>query len=251
MEIGFFLKKLITFFVEPFGLVFTLLAIGIYFLFSENNKEKKNANRFLGVGFLLLFLFSYTPFSNMLVQNLEDKYPKYDYKQNITYIHVLGFGHNDDFTQPLSSMIGGDGMKRVLEGIIIHRKIPNSKLIFTGYAGHTSQTTAQMNANLALALGVKKEDIIINGEPKDTAEEAQFTKTLVADNPFVLVTSATHMPRSMKLFNSLGLHPIAAPTAFRKRKIHTYFPVPSVSSIKNAQVAMHEYIGMLYNKLRG
>jgi len=249
MEIGFFLKKLITFFVEPFGLVFTLLAIGVYFLYTEYTKEKKNTKRFLGFGFFLLFLFSYTPFSNMLVKNLEDKYTKYDYTHEITYIHVLGSGHNDDFTQPISSMIDGDGMKRVLEGIIIHKRIPNSKLIFTGYAGHTSQTTAQMNANLALALGVKKEDMIINGMPKDTAQEAKFTKTLVGDKPFVLVTSATHMPRSMGLFESLGLHPIAAPTAFRKQKVR-YFIEPKVESILNAQVAMHEYIGMLWNKLR-
>jgi len=250
MEIGFFIKKLITFFVEPFGLVFTLLAIGIYFLFSKSSKEKKNAKIFLGFGFTLLFLFSYTPFSNMLVKNLEDKYHKYDYTQKITYIHVLGSGHNDDFTQPLSSMIGSDGMKRVLEGIIIYKRTPNSKLIFTGYAGGASQTTAQINANLALALGVKKEDMIINGEPKDTAEEAKFTKTLVGDKPFVLVTSATHMSRSMGLFESLDLHPIAAPTAFRKKKIHSYFPKPDAGSIINAQVAMHEYIGMLWNKLR-
>jgi uncharacterized SAM-binding protein YcdF (DUF218 family) len=187
----------------------------------------------------------------MLVKNLEDRYTKYDYKQSITYIHVLGSGHNDDFTQPLSSMIGSDGMKRVLEGIIIYKKTPNSKLIFTGYAGNTSESTAQMNANLALALGVKQEDMIINPKPKDTAQEAEFTKTLVSDKPFVLVTSATHMPRSMKLFESLGLHPIAAPTAFRKKKINDYFPIPDAYSIVNAQVAMHEYIGMLWNKLRG
>jgi uncharacterized SAM-binding protein YcdF (DUF218 family) len=250
MEIGFFLKKLITFFVEPFGMVFTLLLIGMYFLFTEYGKTKRNAKRFLGLGFFLLFLFSYTPFSNMLVENLEDKYHKYDYKEKITYIHVLGSGHNDDFTQPLSSMIGSDGMKRVLEGIIIHKKTPNSKLIFTGYAGDASETTAQMNANLALALGVKKEDMIVNGEPKDTAEEAKFTKSLVGDSPFVLVTSATHMPRSMALFTSLNLHPIAAPTAFRKQKIHSYFPHPNAKNIVSSQVAMHEYIGMLWNKLK-
>lgn len=251
MEIGFFLKKLITFFIEPFGLVFSLLAIGIYFLFVVNDKKKRYAKIFLGFGFTLLFVFSYTPFSNMLVKNLEDKYPKYDYKQEVTYIHVLGSGHNDDFTQPLSSMIGSDGMKRVIEGIVIHKKIPNSKMIFTGYAGNTSQSTAQMNANLALALGVKEEDMIVNSQPRDTAEEARFTKTLVNEKAFVLVTSATHMPRSMGLFLSQGLNPIAAPTAFRKQKINTYLPIANANSIVNSQVAIHEYIGMLWNKLRG
>ena len=148
-------------------------------------------------------------------------------------------------------MIGSDGMKRVIEGVIIHKRTPNSKLIFTGFSGGASETTAQINANLALALGVKQENMIINGTPRDTAEETLFTKTLVKDETFVLVTSATHMVRSMKLFESLELHPIAAPTAFRKRKINNYIPIPYARSIVNSQVAMHEYIGMLWNKLRG
>ena len=167
MDIGFFLKKFITFFIEPFGLIFTLFSIGIYFLFFEKSKRKTYAKRFISLAFGSLVLFSYEPFSNFLVQSLEDRYKKYDYKEDITYIHVLGSGHNDDFTQPLSSMIDSDGMKRVLEGVIIHKQTPNSKLIFTGYGGKSSETTAQMNANLALALGVKQEDIIINGTPRD------------------------------------------------------------------------------------
>jgi uncharacterized SAM-binding protein YcdF (DUF218 family) len=179
----------------------------------------------------------------MLVKNLEDRYEKYDYKKDIKYIHVLGSGHHDDFSQPISSILTDDATKRVLEGVIIHKNTPNSKIIFTGYAGHTSTSTAEINAKLALALGVKKEDIIINSQPKDTAQEAEFTKTLLGDEPFVLVTSATHMPRSMKLFESLGLHPI------RKVKVR-YIIEPRVSSIYNAQIAMHEYLGMFYNNLR-
>jgi len=248
MDLGFLLKKFVTFFVEPYGMILSFLVLGIYFLFT--NKEKF-AKIFLSLSLFLLLLFSYQPFSNFLVKNLENQYPKYDYKHDIKYIHVLGVGHNTDKSQPLSSHNSNAGTKRVLEGIIIHLKTPNSKLIFTGYEGYTNVGTGQMHADLAMALGVKEENIIINNLPKDTKEEAIYTKTLVADKEFVLVTSATHMPRSMRLFKSLGLNPIPAPTAFYKDEESEYLRTPDINYLYNSRVAIHEYIGMLWSIIKG
>lgn len=248
MEIGFYLKKFITFFVEPYGMVLSLFILGLYFLFV---KKEKMAKVFLSASFGFLFLFSYPPFSNFLVKNLENQYPKYEYTSDIKYIHVLGNGHNGDESQPLSSQISDGGLKRVLEGVLIHKQIEGSKLIFTGYEGNTNTPIAIMNARLAMALGVKKEDIIINGNPKDTKEEAIFTKSILSDKAFILVTSATHMPRSMKLFKSLGLNPIPAPTNFYKDEITGFLDAPNVEAFRESKIAMHEYIGILWSKLRG
>lgn len=248
MSLGLFLKKFITFFVEPFGIVFTLLALGLIFLYI---KREMQAKLFFSLSFFFLFLFSYPPFSNYLVQNLENQYPKYDYKQDVKYIHVLGNGHNTDKTQPISSNLSDGGTKRVLEGVIIHKQTPNSKIIFTGYAGYTSETNAVMNSRLASALGVSKKDMIINGVPTDTREEALFTKTLVGSEPFVLVTSATHMPRSMMLFQSQGLNPIAAPTNFYKSEFRGYLRAPAPIYFHISTIAIHEYLGILWAKIRG
>ncbi len=247
MELGFYLKKVISYFLEPFGMLLILFFIGIYYLFSNKSSHSKF---YISLSFVLLLLFSYPPFSNFLIQNLENKYPKYDYKSDIKYIHVLGSGHNDDVTQPLTSQVGRASIKRDLEGIIIHLNSKNSKIIFTGYAGTTNITTAKMNAKLALALGVDVKNIIVNGDPKDTREEAVFTKSIIANEAFVLVTSASHMPRSMMIFQSLGLNPIPAPTDFYKDKDSTYFEAPSIDSFKVSQVAIHEYIGILWVKLK-
>jgi len=247
MEVGFFLKKFITFFVEPLGMILLLFVLGLYYLFVNKNSLAKV---FLSLSLGLLLLFSYEPFSNFLVKNLENQYTKYEYKQDINYIHVLGNGHNTDSSQPLSSHLGSAGTKRVLEGVIIHFKTPDSKLIFTGYEGETDVATARMNADLAIALGVKEENIIINGNPKDTKEEAEFTKKFLGSEPFVLVTSATHMPRSMRLFKSLGLNPIPAPTDFHKKDFKGYLQAPEISSLENSRIAMHEYIGILWAKIR-
>ena len=248
MNLGFLLKKFVSFFVEPLGLVVTLLALGLYLL---HVKRERFAKVILSSGLFLLLLFSYPPFANFLVRNLENQYPKFDYKEHVKYIHVLGNEHNTDPTQPISSQISSGGTKRVIEGVIIHKQMPNSKIIFTGYAGDTNTTNALMNAKLAHALGVAYKDMIINGKPVDTKEEALFAKTIIGDEPFVVVTSATHMPRAMMLFTSLGMHPIPAPTNYYKSEFRGYLREPSPFYFYVSSLAIHEYLGILWTKIRG
>ena len=241
----FLLKKFLTFFIEPFGLVVTLMVVGLYFL---HKKRLHFAKIFLFGGFSLLLLFSFEPFSHFLLKNLEGRYPKYNYKTSVKYIHVLGGGHNTDPAQPLSSHLSDASTKRVLEGVIIHKRLPDTKLIFTGYEGSTSTPTAFMNAQLAIALGVDEKELLINPAPRDTKEEALFAKTIVKNEPFILVTSASHMPRAMLLFESLGMHPIPAPTDFHSN--NTPDIIPSLGSFYRSQTAIHEYIGIVWAKIR-
>jgi len=252
MEFAFLLKKFVSFFVEPFGIVVTLFVFGLYFFYI---KKKSRAELFLASSLFLLLLFSYPPFANFLVEPLESKYAKFEYQdfnnsQDIKYIHVLGNGHTTDKTQPISSQLSDGGTKRVLEGVIIHKNIANSTLIFTGYKGKTETPNAVMNARLASSLGVSKEDMMINGLPVDTKEEALFTQKIVGEKPFILVTSATHMPRAMMLFESLGMHPIAAPTNFHKGEFLGYLRAPAPIYFHISSVAFHEYLGMLWSKLK-
>lgn len=237
---------MIAYFLEPLGMTLALFIIGLFFLFRNKYLFSKI---FLSLSFSLLFLYSYPPFANFLVTHLENKYPKYDYKSDAKYIHVLGNGHHTDDSQPLSSQLTEATIKRDLEGILIHFNTPGSKLIFTGYKGLTEITAAKMNQKLALELGVKPENIIINGLPKDTKEEALFIKSLIKNEDFILVTSATHMPRSMLLFKSLGLNPIPAPTNYHTTEFDGYLRLPTTGDFEKSRIAIHEYIGILWSML--
>ena len=97
---------------------------------------------------------------------------------------------------------------------------------------------------------VEKDAMVLFGLPKDTKEEALFTKGLVRKKPFILVTSATHMPRAMKIFKNLGLNPIPAPTDFHKGEFKGYLRKPSAYHFNLSEIAMHEYIGILWEKLK-
>ena len=69
-------------------------------------------------------------------------------------------------------------------------------------------------AEVAKALGVKQEDLILESESNDTINEARLIKSIVGNDTFILVTSASHMPRSMGMFKKLGMQPIPAPTGY-------------------------------------
>jgi len=244
--VAFYLKKILSFFLEPYGFILALLFVSLVLLYRRKVRYVTYTLLFL---FVYIFLLAYPPFSNLLVAPLEERYASYEYNATISYVHVLGNGNSNDYTQPLSSLASDATLKRVVEGIIIYKKQPGVKLIFSGYAGSSSLANAILNKKIAMELGVKECDIIIDPTAKDTKEEALFAKSIVANKPFVVVTSAMHMPRAMRLFESVGLHPIAAPADFEKENIDTLLRKPTLHHLQNSQKAIHEYLGILWSML--
>ena len=76
-------------------------------------------------------------------------------------------------------------------------------------------------------------------------------RDIVLDDPFVLVTSATHMKRAVALFNFHGLDPIPAPTYFLIKESDRVTPMPSSGSLGKSEAAFHEYLGIVWANLMG
>mgnify|MGYP005654535111 CR=1 FL=1 len=62
--------------------------------------------------------------------------------------------------------------------------------------------------------GVDRENIIIEKKARDTKDHPIYVKEIVGKDKFVLVRSASHMPRAMGLFKKHGMEPIPAPTDY-------------------------------------
>lgn len=244
----FFLKKLISSFLAPLSLGLFLLFLGLFYLYI---KSYKRAKVFLSLGFIWIVLISYAPFSNTIIQPLENNYTRFESKnhQNISYIAVLGSYHHSNEKFSVVSQGSGVGLQRLNEGISIYKKYPQSKLILTGYKGHDKLSHAIVQKNIAIALGVPSKDIIINSNPKDTKEEAIIIKRIVKTDSFVLVTSAAHMTRAIQIFNQIGLTPIAAPTNYLGLNFK-FISRLRASEIQKTESAMHEYFGIVYYKLK-
>ena len=216
----------------PLSIGLILALIGLFYLYKNSFKKAK---LFLTLSIVWIAIISYSPFANFLLEPLESKYSKLEkIPQDIQYILLLG----------------GDQQNRGWEALRLYNKIPNSKIITSGYEGRYAIAEAIKTANILVELGIPKKDIIIHDKPKDTKEEAIKIKSVLKDKPFILVTSHYHMPRAIALFNKEGLYPIPAPTD-RLDKGSKYLSIPSGGDLIKTEIAMHEYIGLLWAKLRG
>jgi len=212
------------------GIFFALLAL--WFLHKENIKKAK---KYLYFSILWIALVSYAPFASLMLYPLEKVYPKLEkIPSNIEYILFLG----------------GDKEKRGWEVLRLYQKIPNVKIITSGYALHDHISEADKTAKLLIEAGIKKEDILTQSKVKDTQEEAQEMRKRVGEKAFILVTSAYHMPRAMKFFKQEGLNPIPAPSNFNNPDEDGIFSVFQSKQLRKTEHAWHEYLGLLWMSIK-
>jgi len=234
----------------PLGVIF--IAIGLFFLYKKHYVKAKVMIIF---SLVWIFLFSYAPVANALLYPIESSYPALQQapKQS-RYIYLLGGGHNDDQSLPITSQVSNEAVVRLNEAIRLYRQLDGkAKIIVSGYSGPNNDTPhAVMQSRLAKALGIPKKDIIVSPEPKDTEDEAVNAKRIIGEQPFILVTSAYHMKRAMRWFEKQGLHPVPAPTFHQAQKHNSdYTDILSPNALILSRVVFHEYLGLLWQKIKG
>jgi uncharacterized SAM-binding protein YcdF (DUF218 family) len=248
----FLMKKVVSRFLFPVPLSLELLLLGLFLLWFTRRQRAGKA--LVTGGTVLLLAFSNLAVANVLLRPLEHRYPPLRLVHmgpgapSITYIAVLGGLANDDPGIAATSHIGSHLMMRLIEGVRLHDAIPGSKLILSG--GHDS---SEGMARVAEALGVKAEDIQQLAEPRDTEEESKEIAPIVGSQKFILVTSASHMPRAMGLFKKRGLQPVAAPTDYLapQRRVESDDLAPDGYKLYMSQTAIYEYLGLAWERLRG
>lgn len=214
-------------------------------------KHYRLAQGVLGLALVLLYVLSTPPAANRLLQPLENQYSKYQ-NQPVDAIVVLGGYHRSDERHPITSLLSGESLARLSEGLRLHRLNPGSTLHFSGYNGNDPMTHAEAMASVAISMGVDPSVIQTNGLPKDTADEAAAWTAELKGRKVALVTSASHMPRSMFLFTHAGLDPVPAPTHFRSGPVPLAYWrswLPSDVFLNLSRVAWHEYLGLMWAKI--
>jgi len=224
---GFTLKKILSAFLMPLSIGLFLFIIGLIYLYCNNYKKAKI---YLGISFLWIFIVGYSPFANKLLTPLELSYPKLEKTVTVKYVLLLG----------------GDYDRRSREAIRLYHSIENVKIITSGFKDNDNISEALKSANKLIQLGIPEEDILIQDVPKDTEEEAKYIKKIIGNEQFIVVTSASHMPRAIELFKKYGLDPIAAPTNFLVDKTKV-ISLPNAKNLLKSEIAFHEYLGRLWN----
>ena len=233
VSLSFMLKKMLAVAFMPLSLGVIAIVIALILIkFNRINGGKK----LLKLSIFWLVLISWAPFANLMLKPLESAYPKLEkIPDNIEYILLLG----------------GDRDKRAWEALRLYYKIPNVKIITSGYSLHDKISDANKTAQLLIDSGIPRERILMQDKAKTTFEEALWMKKRVGEKPFILITAAYHMPRAYGLFKKAGLNPIPAPADFNHPEEYGVLSMLQSVHLKNTEHAWHEYIGLLVYKLQG
>ena len=90
--------------------------------------------------------------------------------------------------------------------------------------------------------------VTLESQARTTRENATRVAALLGERckqPWLLVTSAWHMPRSMAEFQAVGCNVTAYPVDFRTGKETPWTEYSMVSSLMAWQTALHELLGMV------
>jgi uncharacterized SAM-binding protein YcdF (DUF218 family) len=242
------IKKIIGIITDPGTIVLLLLGYGFLRLLFTRGSRKRGLG-WIGLGLICFYLFTTAPLPNYLLKTLESRYEPVTAPQkfsDIRYIVVLSGGMRFNNAVPPTSRLDESSALRVAEGIRLFRLLSGSPtLIMTG-SGPWKDMANRMAA-FAESLGVPADKLIQENHAKDTYGNAMEVQPLVKNQPFLLVTSALHLPRAMGIFQELGMKPIPAPGDFRYSTHYLLYDFfPSGYSLTNMEAVIHEYLGLAY-----
>ncbi len=242
------LKKLFSYFLLPYPMILTLLVVGTVLLWFT--KRQRAGKIVVTTALALALIFSLPLTMGWMLRPLQRFRPLDDLSlaSGARWVVILGSGYSTPARVPPNGRLDPASLERLVEGVRLYRALPGTKLITSGGVAYAHVSQAQVLAEAAIALGVPPGDVVQEGKSIDTADEAELVQAIVGTDRFVLVTSQTHMRRSMGLFEKRGLHPVPAPAGFWPSG---KFPLPASNQLVNADRADHEYIGLLWATLKG
>jgi uncharacterized SAM-binding protein YcdF (DUF218 family) len=236
-------------------LIIGLLLVGLILIWYS--RKQKAGKIIITSGVALLLILSYATVPDFFLSILEYKYkPLINVRpqERVKWVVVLGGSHTSDPELLATGQITGSSLLRLAEGIRFLTYLPECKLILAGGSIFEPKSEAKIMAEVAVSLGLDHSRLVLESVSKDTKDQAKEIRKIVGTDRFILVTSASHMPRTMALFRKKGMEPIPAPTDFwvkEKQGVNPGSFFPRIQNLKKMERAVHEYLGILWAKLRG
>jgi len=259
-----FLSKLLPLFVYPMGLSCVLMVVSLVLLW----KWPKRAAISLSLALLVLLLGGNSWVNRELIQSLELRHIPPEELPTAEAIVVLGGGIKAQI-YPRPWVDVSEAGDRILHGSQLYLQGKAPRLILTGgrinWKDGGPPESADM-AQIARALGVPEEAILEDPSSLNTHENAVNVRQILDEegiNRVLLVTSATHMPRSLLVFQKQGIEAIPAPTDYlsppgrNPSETETSWEsallslIPDASRLRDTTNAIKEYIGLFVYGLRG
>ena len=233
------LNYLIWLFVKPSHLVFLLLIVGIVLWPLRVGRWCRNA------GAILIVLLGLSPVGSLALHALESRFERPDVRHAIDGIIVLaGFeavGLSEVYGQPQLTAAGD----RLTTFLTLANRFPDARLAHSGWFDETAVT-----APLVLGSGIAPERVLFDDQSRNTCASASTLKAALdpaADETWLLVTSAAHLPRAVACFRARGFDVTPYPADYRTGPNPFHFGL--LKNLAAVDMAAHEWLGLLYYRL--
>jgi uncharacterized SAM-binding protein YcdF (DUF218 family) len=209
---------------------------------------------------VLLAICGFSPFGNLLLVPLEQRFPPWDERGAPDGIIVLGGSIDPELSAAREVTVFKGSVDRIVAGAALAHRYPNARIVFSGGSANLVSGTSAREADYVVSvferLGIAGNRLTMERGSRNTQENAEFSKALVAPKAgerWLLVTSAYHMPRSVGVFRKAGFAVEPYPADWRTGG---HIDSPGFSTfasegLDHTDAALREWMGLAAYRISG
>lgn len=195
----------------------------------------------------LIILFGIVPTGAWLMRPLETRFATPNLTGDVTGVIVLAGSERLTMSEVHSTPLLNSMGNRMTTFLLLAERYPRAQLVHSG-----GPREARIARQLVFGTGVPAERVRFDEQSRNTCDSGRFTRELVqpkAGERWLLVTSALHMPRSVACFKAAGWDIVPYPTDFRRGPNAFHYGL--AENLEDLDLAAHEWLGLVYYRLRG
>ena len=206
----------------------------------------------LWAGWVVLGLLGFEALPQALLRPLENRYPVPTLASLQRHVGVIVLGgaiqHPGSY-QAHAQVPLGEAAERMTLPVGLMRQQPQWHLVFLGGEGRllpTGVSEAELARTFYEAQGLDSGRMTLEGGSRTTRENARQLAALMGarcQEPWLLVTSAWHMPRAVPEFEAVGCRVTPYPVDFRTGNHTPWTEYSLARSLALWQTALHEWLG--------
>jgi uncharacterized SAM-binding protein YcdF (DUF218 family) len=256
----FVFSKIVQFGIEPLNWAIVFIALSLLFL---GLRKPQLCKRFLLVALADMLLVGWLPSSELFLRVLEDGVPKVSLakmsEKDFSGIIILGGAiEGGEIAIDRGEVSIYSSAERVTKAFELIRQYPESPFIFSGFSGRLSpkgMSEADAFKQLIAEQGLSDKFAHYENQSRNTYENVSLMKPIILDlvakgendaqKPWLLITSASHMYRSLKIFQKQGIEVIPVPVDYRTSNRLHWASFDLVEGAQQWNNLLHELIGLL------
>ncbi|QWD70636.1 YdcF family protein [Polynucleobacter sp. UB-Siik-W21] len=258
--IFFILSKVLQFCIEPLNWLIVFVLLGLLFL---SLRKLNLCKRFLLLALLDLLIVGWAPTSELGLSALEDVIPKTSLvnisENDIGGIIILGGAiEGGEIALYRGEISIGSAAERVTKAFELIRKYPDLPFIFSGYSGRINpKGVSESDAfkRLVAEQGLSEKMAHYENQSRNTYENVLYMKPMIEEfglkneagvpKPWLLITSASHMYRSVKIFEKQGIVVYPLPVDYQTGNSIHWASFDLSEGADNWGNLLHEVVGVI------